>query len=335
MLFAYVGIGVAVLFGGLAVWAFAKHKRVVGVILIVLAILASLARLHVVDVATVEVPYNIITGNVRGLAPGTHIVWLWERIDKDAVYETRKLNYTMSSEVEEGPVKRVDAIEIISKGGLPSPWDVTLFFRAGPDPKEVALLHREIGPDYINKIVRPDIREGIRNIAGKYELLDANTKRDEVAKEIENLVRPRFKKMYVNLVRVLLRKIDLPEEYKKAIAEKKQKEQEAEAMIYVLQKEEKEKERKKIEAEGIAAYIQTIQQELAKDPEGLYKRWLTIEKLGDKVRVIISPAGTQPILPINEMMRDEEKEKSSDQKVIEFPTDEKENEKEKSEEESK
>ena len=61
-------------------------------------------------------------------------------------------------------------------------------------------------------------------------------------------------------------------------------------MKYTLEKEQKEAERKVIEAQGRANAIETINKALAQNPN--YIRYLYVDKLSDKISVIVSDQNT-------------------------------------------
>ena len=61
-------------------------------------------------------------------------------------------------------------------------------------------------------------------------------------------------------------------------------------MKYVLEKEQREAERKVIEAGGRAKAIQTINEALRQNPN--YIKYLYVDKLSDKISVIVSDQNT-------------------------------------------
>jgi hypothetical protein len=61
-------------------------------------------------------------------------------------------------------------------------------------------------------------------------------------------------------------------------------------MMYTLEMEQREAERKVIEARGRANAIEVINQALAKNPN--YIKYLYVDKLSDKVQVIVSDQNT-------------------------------------------
>ena len=89
---------------------------------------------------------------------------------------------------------------------------------------------------------------------------------------------------------VVLRDVRFTDEFSKAIEAKQIAQQSAEQMKYVLEKEQREAERKVIEAQGRAKAIDTITQALQKNPN--YIKYLYVDKLSDKISVIVSDQNT-------------------------------------------
>src|SRR5260370_13373130 len=89
---------------------------------------------------------------------------------------------------------------------------------------------------------------------------------------------------------VVLRDVRFTPEFTKAIEANTIAQQSAEQMKYTLEKEQKEAERKVIEARGRANAIEVINQALAQNPN--YIKYLYVDKLSDKIAVIVSDHNT-------------------------------------------
>lgn len=240
-----------------------------------------------------EVGIVVLFGKVkeRVLHSGLHLVSPFASIVKMSV---RTQEYTMSKRRGEGIVKGDDAITALTSEGLTVELDVTVWFRL--DPKEAWKVYRDIGPDYVRKIVRPAIRTAIRNAAALYSVNDiysANREKvvEDIRKELEEDLKPRG----IILENVLLRNVNLPQRVRNAINEKIAAEQEAQKMKYILQKEEQEAKRKKIEAEGIAEAQRIIANSLS--PQ--YLQWYYIQTLKELVN---SPNNTVIIAPFDQKL---------------------------------
>ncbi len=149
--------------------------------------------------------------------------------------------------------EREEAMDVLARNGLSIHMDVSIRF--APIPSELPLLHREIGPDYMNKIVLPQIRASARKVIGKYlpeELY--SSKRDQIQEEIYHETDSILRTKHIHLDAVLIRSVKLPPSIAEAIERKLRQEQEAMEYEFRIEKEKKEAERKRIEALGIKQF---------------------------------------------------------------------------------
>ena len=144
-----------------------------------------------------------------------------------------------------------EKMSVLSKNGLNI--DIDLSFRYFPDRKAVGQLHNEIGQQYRDKIIIPEIRSATREVIGKYlpeELY--STKREAIQEEILNICRIKIQEKHLILDDVLIREVKLPQTLQTAIERKLKEEQESLEYEYILIKERKEAERIVIEAQAKA-----------------------------------------------------------------------------------
>jgi len=166
---------------------------------------------------------------------GFKVVMPW---DKMIVYDVR----TKESD---------DQMEVLSKNGLTIA--VELSYRYMPMADKIGDLHDEIGVNYLEQIIKPEIRSATREVIGKYlpeELY--STKREAIQEEIFERTREGVGKKYIILDKVLIREVALPEKLKQAIEQKLEEEQLAFQFDFKLDRERKEAERKTIEAQAKA-----------------------------------------------------------------------------------
>ena len=148
-------------------------------------------------------------------------------------------------------------MEVLSKDGLTIKLELS--YRYAPQPDQVGYLHDEIGQDYHERIITPEIRSVTREVIGKYlpeELY--SSQREVIEDEIYSLTAVSVEKKYLVMDAVLIRDVELPVQIKKAIEQKLTQEQEVQEYEFKLQKETKEAERKQIEAEGIASFQRIV-----------------------------------------------------------------------------
>jgi regulator of protease activity HflC (stomatin/prohibitin superfamily) len=257
--------------------------------LAILYLILSMVRM----VGPGQVGVQVLFGEVRErtLESGLHLVIPLVSIERMSV---RTQAYTMSSMPGEGQLKGDDAIMALTAEGLSVALDVTIWFHLLAD--EAATVYRDIGPNYVDKIVRPAIRTAIRNAAVKYNATDIySIKRTEVTDAIYEDLTESFKGKGVIAEKVLLRNVDLPPKVKNAIDDKIAAEQDAKRMKFILQKEEQEADRKRIEADGISKANRIIANSLT----SRYLQWYYIQTLGSLVN---SPNNTIIMTPFDQKL---------------------------------
>ena len=166
---------------------------------------------------------------------GFHIIMPWNKV---YIYDVR---------TNEG----FETMNVLSKNGLNI--DVELSYRYSPMPDKIGYLHDEIGPEYVKRILMPEIRSATREVIGQYlpeELY--STKReaiqDEIYKQTEKAIGPK----HLIIDAVLIRSVKLPAKLEEAIEQKLKEEQLSLQYEYKLDRERQEAERRIIEAQAKA-----------------------------------------------------------------------------------
>tara|TARA_B110000503_G_C7149769_1_gene414620 strand:- start:1390 stop:2229 length:840 start_codon:yes stop_codon:yes gene_type:complete len=144
-----------------------------------------------------------------------------------------------------------ETMDVLSKDGLSIKIDVSLRYR--PIPSKIGYLYRSFKDDYVNDLIRPELRSAVREIIGQYtpEELYAS-KRQEIETKIKLNTEQILKENYIQQKTLLFRSITLPQKIKESIERKLEADQEAQTYTYLIAKEKKEAERRKIDALGKA-----------------------------------------------------------------------------------
>lgn len=213
---------------------------------------------------------------------GFHFIAPWNTMK---VYEIRK------KEIQE-------TMDVLSSNGLEIEMDMSLWYK--PFFKDIGYLHDELGPNYLESIVKPSLRSATRTVIGRYtpEQLYAE-KREVIQREIEAETKNLLKDKFVMVDRTLIRSIKLPAKIKQAIERKLQQEQQSLEYEFKLQKAKKEAERQKIEAEGKARANRIISQSLTNkilQEKGIEATKKLAESENAKVVVIGSGKDGLPII---------------------------------------
>lgn len=171
--------------------------------------------------------------NIYG--PGFHVIAPWNIM---YVYDIRE--------------KQIDEdMTVLSSNGLNIKVDVTA--RVNPNYNGIGNLHERFGPQYIESLVRPEIRSSVREVIGQFSPEELySTKRDEVQTLIQEDLEETLGNNFIDLKAALIRDIELPDKVREAIEDKIEAEQSALKYDYILAQERKEAERKIIEAEAKA-----------------------------------------------------------------------------------
>lgn len=180
---------------------------------------------------------GVVLNQVKG--EGLHIIPPWNRI---YIYDTRvqELNHT---------------VYFLDNNGLEI--SVGLSTRFIPVRSKLPVLHQNVGPEYRQKVVIPELVSALRYV------LSGKPFQEIYAQEEEQLVEAirvpytkRLAEYNLTVDDVLITGVELPKEMKEAVERKLVNQQELQAYTFILEREQKELERKKIEGEGLAAFQQ-------------------------------------------------------------------------------
>jgi prohibitin 1 len=150
-----------------------------------------------------------------------------------------------------------ETMDNLTIDGLTVSVDVSIRYR--PEPLALSRLHKDIGDQYYDKILRPILRNVTRDVVGQYRAEEIySSRRADVETGISKGIRAGADGKFIEIDAVLLRGVKLPETLKGAIETKLQSEQSALQMQYVLDREKKEAERKRIEAEGVRDFQRIV-----------------------------------------------------------------------------
>lgn len=221
---------------------------VVGIVIVMIMILTSNIFITI-DSGKAGVLYKKFQGGTvteMSFSEGFHVILPWNTM---YVYDIRNQ-------------QKEEMMEVLSKNGLSIKVDVSV--RYFPKADQLGFLHREIGQDYVDKIIIPEIRSSTRKVIGKYDPEELySTQREAIQNEIFEQTRINLDKKYLILDALLIRSVVLPETIRTAIENKLKQEQESKEYEFRLQKEQKEAERKRIEAKGIKDFQDIVSEGLS------------------------------------------------------------------------
>lgn len=181
---------------------------------------------------------------------------------------------------------------VLTQTGLPIKLKIAVRFQ--PKYDLIAVLHQEVGPEYPDKIILPQIESVLRRNIGQYTPEDIYTNKEGILSNIITLALEEVGRKYVYVDEIIIRTVELPESVEKSIEDKLIEEQRAKMYDFILEKEKKEATRKEIEAQGIRNYQAIISETLS--PELL--RWQGVQAtnniaVSENAKVIVIGNGDQ------------------------------------------
>jgi len=186
---------------------------------------------------------------------------------------------------------------VLSKQGLTISIKISIRFK--PDYTMLGVLHQQVGPNYVNSVVIPEIESIIRKYFGQFTDEELYTSKKAILKKIFNESKDQLDSKFIILDELIVRNIKFPELVEKAIERKIDQFHQFKEYEYRVQKEELEAKRKKIEALGIQTYKDIISKNISKE----YLQYKGIEATvelskssNSKIIVIGSGEGGLPII---------------------------------------
>ncbi|MBV6396800.1 MAG: hypothetical protein HFACDABA_02401 [Anaerolineales bacterium] len=264
---------------------------------------------------------TIRAGGIRpqALEPGLH--WIIPFAEQVVTYPISRQTYTMSVAPNEGEKGGDDSIRARTKDGQEVYVDASVIFAI--DTTKVVTLHISWQDRYEAELVRPAVRNAIRDAVSQYGVEEVvSTKRAEMEELIASELGKRLADNNLVLVSFLLRDIHFSEEYAAAVEQKQIAEQQAQQAALIVEQRRQEAEQARQVAQGLAdaavikakgeAEARIIQAEaeakanaliatsLAGHPELL--TYLYISKLAPNIQVMFLPSNAPFIFPFPDLV---------------------------------
>ena len=178
---------------------------------------------------------------------GIHFILPFNRM---YIYNVRKQQFT-------------DQINVLTVDGLTVTvrYSVRYFLERDTLP----MLHQHVGPDYVNVVVRPEVRSVMRSIFGQFKPEQIYTTQKAIEERISIISKVHLEARFVALDDVPIESITLPARISDAIEAKLAQQQVDQEYTYRISIANKEAERKSIEAKGIGVYNETVRRSLSPD----------------------------------------------------------------------
>ncbi|HEY3380270.1 MAG TPA: prohibitin family protein [Vicinamibacterales bacterium] len=175
---------------------------------------------------------------------GVHIIL---PINQMYVYNVRKQQFS-------------DSIDVLTLDGLTVKVQYTTRYYLDKDT--LPLLHQRVGPNYVNVVVRPDVRSVIRTVFGQYKPEEIYTSQRAIQERVSEFSKVRLAARFVSLDDVPIESITLPARISQAIESKMAQQQLDAEYVYRLSIATKEAQRLRIESDGLKVYNDTVNSSL-------------------------------------------------------------------------
>ena len=176
---------------------------------------------------------------------GLHI---FSPLDKLYIYEVRKQ-------------VAFHEFDVISNKGLIIHLSLAVRYR--PEYELLGILHQQIGPDYLNRVILPQIESVMRKQLGDYTAEEIYTNEAGLLTNAILTALDEVGRNYVEVEDIIIRSIKLPPQMVDAIEQKLKQEEFMKSYEFRIDTAKKEAERLNIEAEGIKDYHAIIDQSLS------------------------------------------------------------------------
>lgn len=276
-------------------WLHARLTARRGVLLAVglLLLVFGLSSITVVGAGHRGVVFNVFEGiRPAPLDSGLHLVF--PLVNDVTSYDVRSRTYSMVSGGEEGDKKtHSDTLWAPTADGLKVGLDVTVRYR--PDPERLPELHAAVGPDYEEKVVRPQIRNVARMVVSEYAVMDVYGKaRSGIQRQMFDRLKGMFARDGIVLEDVLLRNVAFSQDFERAVEAKMMAAQKVQELEFKVEQARMQAEARQREAAGEAAAFETVTKTIEKNPRLLEYLW--INKLASNVKIVVVPKGQEGLI---------------------------------------
>ena len=278
--------------GGFNAWLRGKKGLAAWILVGIIAVALLVQSLVTVQAGTVGVVKRL--GAVRQeFKPGLHMIVPF--VDRVVIFPTLKKNYEASDSPQSSMADYPDIIvSALTSDGQQIKVGVTARFMI--QPGKAAWILQNLGDerDYVEKVVKTEIRGSGRRVPTKFAAYDLYTKRSyEAQQALFDEIAPKFDKNGLILDEIVLRNITFTSEYAKTLEEKQIALENITTEKNKLEQEKIRKEQKIVAAEGDARSIEIRQAALTKNPTII--QWEFVQKLAPNIQWGVLPDNIIPM----------------------------------------
>jgi regulator of protease activity HflC (stomatin/prohibitin superfamily) len=267
----------------------ASRSIFIALLIVVGGILTTFRSLKIVEAGHVGLVYRF--GDIVGQRDsGLSVIWPWEEF-RTADIRIQSVRPTQDCS---------NGLEFCLASFSSETQDVFVqaTLNISVNPKDVQTLYRTVGPDYVNKIVRPRLLQSFKDETVKYESVDIAPNREKIRQAARARLRTELAAFSINADDLLIDNIEFREEFKQSIEAKQIASQEALRQQELVAAREAEARQRAAEAQGNADKLRIEAQGQA-DANRLINESLTplliqfqaLQKLADNVSIALIPSG--------------------------------------------
>jgi len=284
--------------GGFNAWLRGKKGLAMTAFLVIVAVALIVQSFVTVQAGTVGVVKRL--GAVRQeLTPGLHMIVPF--IDHVVIFPTLKKNYEASDNPQSSMADYPDIIvSALTSDGQQIKVGLTARFMIAPGKAAWILQNLGSEREYVEKVVKTEIRGSGRRVPTRFAAYDLYTKKSyEAQQSLFDEIAPKFEQNGLILDEIVIRNITFTPEYAKTLEEKQIALENITTEKNKLEQEKIRKEQKIVEAEGDAKSIEIRQAALTKNPTII--QWEFVQKLAPNVQWGIMPDKVIPVIDFKSM----------------------------------
>jgi regulator of protease activity HflC (stomatin/prohibitin superfamily) len=259
--------------------------RVIGVLLIIAGIIFSGIIIVPAGYRAVKMQFGAVVGN---LPEGIHLIVPF--VNSTELMEVRTQKESSQASAASRDLQIVTA-------------QLALNFHV--DPNKVDLLYRNVGNEYVERIIDPAVQESLKVVTSKFTAEELIKFRSKVKEDVQVDLVARLTPYYIvvepNGLSIV--NFDFSQEFNKAIEEKQVAQQQAEKQKYVLQQAELEMQTQITRARGQAESARLTGAALKAQGGNLVIAREWIEKWNGQLPNVSTGSGQNMIVDISSLMR--------------------------------